>query len=156
MKFQFDDDGGRFLYFVISVYAIILIPITFIIFPRRKSKRMPYALLVNNILVSLKIFDIFLAERSHLPECCCDGCRVKDAAIASAAPNYRLRNFLTYELANWYWKLCIIINYHFLSFKSFWTLVCLRFWLHGLYLFGLFGARLRLLLSGPSLTHTLR
>lgn len=58
MKFQFDDDGGRFLYFVISVYAIILIPITFIIFPRRKSKRMPYALLVNNILVWLKIFDI--------------------------------------------------------------------------------------------------
>ena len=42
MKFQFDDDGGRFLYFIISVYAIILIPITLIIFPRRKLKRIQF------------------------------------------------------------------------------------------------------------------
>ena len=57
MKFQFDDDGGRFLYFIISVYAIILIPITLIIFPRRKYKRMQLCSKLTYYFVEFIVFN---------------------------------------------------------------------------------------------------
>lgn len=37
-KFQYDESGGTFFYFILSFLALILIPSTFYLWPRKKKE----------------------------------------------------------------------------------------------------------------------
>lgn len=37
-KFQYDESGGTFFYFILSFLALILIPATFYFWPRKKKE----------------------------------------------------------------------------------------------------------------------
>ncbi|XP_077976927.1 translocation protein SEC63 homolog [Glandiceps talaboti] len=40
-QFVYDESGGAFLYFVVSVYALVLIPLTYLIWPSKEKKEDP-------------------------------------------------------------------------------------------------------------------
>jgi translocation protein SEC63 len=38
MKFEYDENGGKFFYFLLSFYALIVIPCTYYLWPSDKKK----------------------------------------------------------------------------------------------------------------------
>ena len=36
MKFEYDENGAKFVYFVLSFYAMIIIPMTYYFWPRKQ------------------------------------------------------------------------------------------------------------------------
>jgi translocation protein SEC63 len=50
MKFEYDENGGKFYYFILSFYALVLVPCTYYLWPRKEK---------SMIIISKKLF--FLA-----------------------------------------------------------------------------------------------
>lgn len=42
MKFEYDENGGKFYYFVLSFYALVLIPCTYYLWPRKEKKQLSH------------------------------------------------------------------------------------------------------------------
>ncbi len=38
MKFEYDESGATFAYFVLSFYAMIIIPLTYYFWPKKEAK----------------------------------------------------------------------------------------------------------------------
>ena len=38
MKFEYDENGAKFVYFVLSFYAMIIIPLTYYLWPKKEVK----------------------------------------------------------------------------------------------------------------------
>lgn len=55
MKFEYDENGAKFVYFIISFYAMIIIPCTFYLWPRKekKSKKTVSEILVEMFSLNL-------------------------------------------------------------------------------------------------------
>ncbi|SPP77173.1 translocation protein SEC63 homolog [Drosophila guanche] len=88
-KFQYDESGGTFYYFVLSFLALILIPTTIYYWPRKK-KEDP-------------------GKRNE--ECQCDDCRKKKTILANAEPYRALRS--------WTIKLVIVLGWALLLFLTY-------------------------------------
>lgn len=43
MKFEYDENGAKFVYFVLSFYAMIIIPATYYFWPRKQAKKSQHA-----------------------------------------------------------------------------------------------------------------
>lgn len=39
MKFEYDENGAKFVYFLLSFYAMIIIPLTYYFWPRKQIKK---------------------------------------------------------------------------------------------------------------------
>ncbi|KAH8322239.1 translocation protein SEC63 homolog [Drosophila kikkawai] len=88
-KFQYDESGGTFYYFVLSFLALILIPTTIYYWPRKKKE-----------------------DPSKLKdECQCADCLKKKAILANAEP-YR-------ALKSWSIKLTIVLGWALLLFLTY-------------------------------------
>nr|XP_016924779.1 translocation protein SEC63 homolog [Drosophila suzukii] len=88
-KFQYDESGGTFYYFVLSFLALILIPTTIYYWPRKKKE-----------------------DHGKLnEECQCADCLKKKAILASAEP-YR-------ALTSWTIKLIIVLGWALLLFLTY-------------------------------------
>lgn len=53
-KFQYDESGGTFFYFILSFLALILIPSTFYLWPRKKKEGM----LIEPLAIQLYIHHV--------------------------------------------------------------------------------------------------
>ncbi|EDV50487.1 translocation protein SEC63 homolog [Drosophila erecta] len=88
-KFQYDESGGTFYYFVLSFLALILIPTTIYYWPRKKKE-----------------------DNSKLKEeCQCADCQKKKTILANAEP-YR-------ALTSWTIKLTIVLGWALLLFLTY-------------------------------------
>lgn len=38
MKFEYDENGAKFVYFLLSFYAMVIIPCTYYFWPRKETK----------------------------------------------------------------------------------------------------------------------
>ncbi len=38
MKFEYDENGAKFVYFALSFYAMIIIPVTYYFWPKKETK----------------------------------------------------------------------------------------------------------------------
>ena len=38
MQFEYDEEGGTFYYFLLSFWSLVLIPATYYLWPRKKTK----------------------------------------------------------------------------------------------------------------------
>ncbi|KAJ8913550.1 hypothetical protein NQ315_017101 [Exocentrus adspersus] len=88
-KFQYDESGGTFFYFLLSFLALILIPATFYYWPRKK-KRDP-------------------AEEDKL--CKCPGCLAKRELLRNAEPWRGTKNFLIKLVIIAGWVALILLAY---------------------------------------------
>uniref|UniRef100_A0A182FDE0 Uncharacterized protein n=1 Tax=Anopheles albimanus TaxID=7167 RepID=A0A182FDE0_ANOAL len=88
-KFQYDESGGTFFYFILSFLALILIPATFYFWPRKK-KEDP------------------ISEREN---CTCDGCRKKRATMEHSDPYKGAKELLV--------KLGIVAGWALLAFLTY-------------------------------------
>ncbi|XP_055373196.1 translocation protein SEC63 homolog [Condylostylus longicornis] len=88
-QFQYDENGGTFYYFLLSFLALILIPTTFYLWPRKKKED----------------------PEKLKEECQCDGCIQKKLIIASSEPYKTLKTFLI--------RLCILAGWAFLIFLAY-------------------------------------
>lgn len=43
MKFEYDENGAKFVYFILSFYAMVIIPATFYLWPRKQVKKTEHA-----------------------------------------------------------------------------------------------------------------
>ncbi|XP_066255294.1 translocation protein SEC63 homolog [Euwallacea similis] len=88
-KFQYDESGGTFFYFLLSFLALILIPVTIFYWPR-KQKRDPEA------------------EKKL---CHCTPCTIKREHLKNAEPWRGARNFLTILVIICGWLILIFLAY---------------------------------------------
>jgi translocation protein SEC63 len=42
MKFEYDENGAKFVYFVLAFYAMVLIPITYFFWPKKTEKKLSH------------------------------------------------------------------------------------------------------------------
>jgi hypothetical protein len=57
MKFEYDESGAKFVYFIISFYAMIIIPATYYFWPRKEIKSIWGG---NSVIVLFEIFQEFM------------------------------------------------------------------------------------------------
>ncbi|XP_054261954.1 translocation protein SEC63 homolog isoform X2 [Macrosteles quadrilineatus] len=88
-KFQYDESGGTFFYFLISFLALLLIPGTYYWWPR-KQKQDP--------------------DRST-KECQCEGCKKKKVVLQSSEPWKGTKQFLTKAVIVGGWILLFLLAY---------------------------------------------
>lgn len=88
-KFQYDESGGTFFYFILSFLALILIPATFYFWPRRKKED---------------------PERFK-SECQCEACNKKRILISHSDPYKGLKSFLIKVLIIGGWALLAFLTY---------------------------------------------
>ncbi|XP_049541719.1 translocation protein SEC63 homolog [Anopheles darlingi] len=88
-KFQYDESGGTFFYFILSFLALILIPATFYFWPRKK-KEDP------------------ISKREN---CNCEGCRKKRATMEHSDPYKGAKELLV--------KLGIVAGWALLAFLTY-------------------------------------
>ncbi|EDW26324.1 GL26342 [Drosophila persimilis] len=88
-KFQYDESGGTFYYFVLSFLALILIPTTIYYWPRKKKED----------------------PGKNNEECQCADCRKKKTILANAEPYRALRS--------WTIKLVIVLGWALLLFLTY-------------------------------------
>lgn len=110
-KFQYDESGSTFFYFILSFLALILIPATFYYWPRKKRE--------GNILIRLYVFArvysiirLPVSDPKKLKEeCQCPQCIKKRINLAQAEPYKGLKNFLLRLLLIGGWALLILLTY---------------------------------------------
>lgn len=88
-KFQYDESGGTFFYFLLSFLALVLIPTTIYSWPRKKKED----------------------PKKLKEECQCPDCIKKKVIIAAAEPYKTLKTFLV--------KLSIILGWVFLLYLAY-------------------------------------
>ena len=70
-KFQYDESGTTFYYFVLTFMALVVIPVTFFYWPRQKSEEEP--------------------ETNKKKKCHCDPCAVKQNYMKSKEPSKKVK-----------------------------------------------------------------
>lgn len=88
-KFQYDESGSTFFYFILSFLALILIPATFYFWPKKKSED----------------------PRKIKEECQCEGCIKKRIIIANADPYKNVKTLAVKSSIILGWVLLIFITY---------------------------------------------
>ncbi|XP_053677368.1 translocation protein SEC63 homolog isoform X1 [Anopheles nili] len=88
-KFQYDESGGTFFYFILSFLALILVPTTFYFWPRRKKE------------------DPFTNKRN----CNCEGCVRKRISMENSDPYKGTKELLV--------KLAIVAGWALLAFLTY-------------------------------------
>ncbi len=48
MKFEYDENGAKFVYFALSFYAMIIIPVTYYLWPKKEVKSINLFLFFND------------------------------------------------------------------------------------------------------------
>lgn len=56
MKFEYDESGYKFVYFLISFYAMIIIPATYYLWPRKETKSKDFDLIIVQLSLILNRF----------------------------------------------------------------------------------------------------
>ncbi|XP_046410511.1 translocation protein SEC63 homolog [Neodiprion pinetum] len=88
-KFQYDESGGTFFYFLLSFLALLLVPGTYYLWPRRPKQ------------------DPELLSR----ECQCDGCKKKKIILQSSEPWKETKALLTKSLIILGWVILLLLAY---------------------------------------------
>ncbi|CAD7082952.1 unnamed protein product [Hermetia illucens] len=88
-KFQYDESGGTFYYFLLSFLALVLIPTTIYAWPRKKKED----------------------PEKLREECQCPPCIKKKAIIAASEPYKNLKTFCT--------KLLLVLGWVFLAYLAY-------------------------------------
>ncbi|KAG5677179.1 hypothetical protein PVAND_006960 [Polypedilum vanderplanki] len=89
-KFQYDESGSTFFYFILSFLALILIPATFYFWPTRKKSEDP---------------------NKAKEECQCEGCCEKRVIIANIDPYKNLKSLAVKASLVFGWMLLIFLAY---------------------------------------------
>ena len=71
-QIEYDESGATFSYFLLSAYAFLLIPLTYILWPRSKAKQGIYH--KNCCIVSVRAY---IDEEDVVRVCQCEGCVLK-------------------------------------------------------------------------------
>lgn len=93
-KFQYDESGGTFCYFLLSFLALILIPTTIYYWPRKKK----------------------VDPRTTKEQCQCPDCQKKKLILAAAEPYKALKSFLVKFILVLGWALLVFLAYRVSQF----------------------------------------
>lgn len=68
-QIEYDESGATFSYFLLSAYAFLLIPITYLLWPRRTTSQGNY----HSACATLSVI-VDVDEESGVRACHCEGC----------------------------------------------------------------------------------
>lgn len=114
-KFQYDESGGTFFYFILSFLALILIPATFYFWPKKRQEGKKVT--VNSIL---RLVDRdknitakhFIADPNKSKEDCqCHGCCEKRVIITNSDPYKNIKSLGIKLAIITGWLLLILLTY---------------------------------------------
>lgn len=97
-KLEYDDSGATFYYFVVSFYGIILLPVTYFLFPRFTKG----------------------GEEPGLV-CQCEQCRIKKTKLQVQQPKQRVKHYASYVLLLVLWGLLAFMVYKVLTVEADYT-----------------------------------
>jgi preprotein translocase subunit Sec63 len=87
MKFEYDENGAKFVYFLISFYAMIIIPCTYYLWPRKEKKSKFIRFLFSNYFS----LNYFLKGEQHPEDLSCfEPCLIKNQLLNQNIPKKRL------------------------------------------------------------------
>lgn len=92
--FQYDENGGKFYYFLLSVYGLILLPATYWLWPKVEKRSRNLSINIPERIQS------YLLELAPHPEDTSNftPCRDKHQLLHANEPNRRRRAIITYEV----------------------------------------------------------
>ncbi|KAK2715577.1 hypothetical protein QYM36_010230 [Artemia franciscana] len=88
-KFQYDESGSTFYYFLLSFLALVLIPLTYFFWPRKKQED----------------------PEKKIKECSCDRCRIKDGLLEKQKPLKNFRQYVIQSILICGWLLLVFVAY---------------------------------------------
>jgi len=91
-QLEYDDSGSTFYYFLISFYALVLLPLTYFLWPRRTDGSLLQLVwwVLNGVMILLA-FSI-ADERQKGLVCQCEPCRKKRVRLDVDKPKKRLKH----------------------------------------------------------------